>query len=240
MSIIVFQHGDQATLGRLGATLRDHGHRLDVRRVDRDPESIPTDFDDVSGVISLGGSQNVDEPHAWMRPELDFIRGAHERELPVIGVCLGAQLIAKALGGTVEKMPEPEVGFVRVDVTVPGQTDAMLAGVPWTHRAFQFHSCAITKAPAGAAVLASSEDAPVQIFSAGLRTYGFQMHFEADRKIISGLCEADSQALVAAKKTRQVVEVEADEHYERSALIAGRLCVNLATLCFPFERMLAS
>ena len=238
MPIIVLQHSDQSVLGRLGATLRDNAHRLDVRRVDKDPGAVPVDLDDVTGVVSLGGPQNVGDPHDWMNAELEFIRRAHEREIPVIGVCLGAQLVAHALGGAVAPMPKPSIGFEPVDVLVPGQTDSMLAGVPWNHRTFQFHAQAITEAPPGATVLASSDAAPVQIFRAGLRTYGFQMHLEADRPIITNFCKTHSQSLVAADLSHEAIEQQADEHYDRFALVADRLCVNLATLCFPFERLL--
>ncbi len=103
MAIVVFQHADECRPGRLGLTLRDHGFRLDIRRVDRG-DAIPPDFDNIDGVVSLGGPQYVTDSHAWIQRELDFLAKAHERGLPVVGICLGAQLIGKALGGEVGPM----------------------------------------------------------------------------------------------------------------------------------------
>jgi len=121
MAIIVFQHDDRNAAGRLGLTLRDHGFKLDIRRLHRG-DAVPPDFDEVEGVLSLGGKPNVDDPrdmHPWMDAELAFLREAHARALPVVGICLGHQLIAAALGGEVAKADKPEAGFVRVRLTPP-------------------------------------------------------------------------------------------------------------------------
>jgi len=234
MSIIVFQHGDVAGPGRLGATLRDFGHRLDVRRLDRADE-VPDDFDAVNGVVSLGGVQNVDEQHPWMPREIEYLRRAHELELPVVGICLGAQLIATALGGRVEKLPEPEYGFESIDVSVPGQTEAVMGGVPWSSRQFCAHGYHVTEPPAGATVLASSAKTKVQAFKAGLRTYAFQYHFEADRAMIDRIVKRNADEIARIGLSGEQISAQAGEHYERFAVIAQRVCTNLATYCFPVE-----
>ncbi|MEM1330839.1 MAG: type 1 glutamine amidotransferase [Planctomycetota bacterium] len=232
MSIIVLQHDANNRPGRLGATFRDHGLDLDVRKL-HEGDAVPSDLDNVRGVISLGGKPNVDEGHAWIQPELELLRAAHEAELPVVGVCLGHQMIAKALGGEVGKMDEPEIGFKPVDIAVPGQTDIMLAGVPWRSSLLHIHSYEVKAPPPGAIVLASSEATKVQIFRAGLRTFGFQFHMEADMGIIRDIARAiDGQVL-------QQFESEAEEHYDRFALIGNRLSVNLVSFCFPFSSLTA-
>jgi GMP synthase-like glutamine amidotransferase len=240
--IIVFQHSPHGTPGRLGMTLRDHGFRLDIRRLDQ-PEPaggwIPGDLDNVHGVISLGGPQNVDESHPWMERELAFLRRAHEAMLPVLGICLGCQLIAKALGGRVERMESPEVGMMPVKVTVPGQTDTLMAGLPWTHMQFQSHGCQVVEPPAGASVLASSERCRVQVFRCGMRTVGIQFHPECDRGMIERFESSPDSMASKAGLSSDALSRQVEEHYAAYARLSDRLCVNLASWCFPFQSLLA-
>ncbi|MEM9064441.1 MAG: type 1 glutamine amidotransferase [Planctomycetota bacterium] len=237
MSVIVFQHWDAGSPRRLGRTLRDHGHKLDIRRLDQgDP--IPPDLDNVRGLLVMGGHQNVgDEP--WMSHEMDFIRKCHEAELPVFGICLGHQLIASALGGEAGPMEKPEFGFEDVSVGVPGQTDILLAGVPWKTKFFQAHGWEVKKAPADAQVLAGNDACKVQIMRAGVRTVSCQFHFEADKACIAELTERWPDGVEGAGKDPELILKEIDAYYDRFASVADRLCVNLATHCFPFASLTA-
>lgn len=120
--IIVFQHSDSGSAQRLGATLRDHGLDLECCRPDhpvsRTNRGVPVDFDGVRGIVILGGPQNVTDmdKHEWMRREAEYVKAAHAMELPVIGICLGAQLIAQALGGSVGYRAAPALGSFRYTV----------------------------------------------------------------------------------------------------------------------------
>ncbi|MFM9957589.1 MAG: type 1 glutamine amidotransferase [Phycisphaerales bacterium] len=233
MSIIVLQHWNLGKPGRLGLTLRDHGFRLDIRRLDAgDP--VPTDYDNVDAVVSLGGPQNVGDNVPWMQPEMDYIKGAHARAIPVIGVCLGHQLIAAALGGTVAKMPAPEIGMGEVNITPAGHTDPILAGIAWSSRQFQSHGCEVTQTPPDSAVLASSPACKVQAMRVGMRTYGFQYHFELDRESANEyMAQEGPEACAAAGVTMDAYRQSMDKHYEMFSRLADRLSVNLATLLIP-------
>jgi len=238
MPILVFQHSDIGGPGRLAATFRDHGFKLDIRRVDQSV-AIPTDLDDVQGVMILGGPMNVTEiaQLPWMQQEAAFIKRAHEAGLPVIGICLGAQLIAHALGGQVgPKEGPPDLGFYATSIGIPGQTEIMLSGVPWQHP--QLYSCGqeVKQVPPGATVLATTASTKVACFKVGLRTYGFLFHFECDRPMAEALLKETGDFGGRANKSATGLAGELEQNYATFARVADRLAVNLAAYCFPLSR----
>ncbi|HBS28072.1 MAG TPA: GMP synthase [Phycisphaerales bacterium] len=232
MAIIVFQHSDSNRPGRLGLTLRDQAFRLDVRRLDKgDP--VPGDYDGVDGVIALGGPQNVGGKEHWLQKEIEYLRGAHERALPVVGVCLGHQLLGAALGAEVGPMEKPESGMSPVDLTVAGQTDTVLAGIAWRSHQFQSHGYEVKSVPPDGVLLATSARCKVQCFRAGLRTYGFQYHFEADRSMIGEIAGAERDICARAGTNAEEISRQCDRHYESFARLGDRLCLNIATYLIP-------
>lgn len=241
MAIIVFQHSERGGPGRLGATLRDHGFKLDIRRLDLDGAgALPPDLDDVHGIISLGGPQNVGESHEWMPGEMALLKKAHERQLPVIGICLGAQMIAATLGGEVGPMEKPELGFPTVSLNAAGQLETILAGIPWDCPQFSTHGQEIKKLPPGVQVMGSSHQCKVQVYRAGMRTYGFQYHPEVDMQMIRAYVEADGTLLERAGMTGAEVLAQAETHGEMFARAADRLMVNIAAYLFPLSRKLTA
>jgi len=239
MPIIAFQHSDFGGLGRLGMTFRDHGFSISVRRPDlptsKSNAGIPTDLDDVQGVIILGGPQNVTDIASlpWMQAQAAFIKDAHDAKLPVIGICLGAQLIAHCLGGTVAPRAKPAAGFRDTKVTIPGQTETMMAGIPWTSKLFYCCGQEITQPPAGAMILAANSDTKVQAFRVGIRTYAFMFHFEYDQNMMNADLNASRTIVEGAGLTQGEIKVQIDSDYANAARIADRLCINLATYLFP-------
>jgi GMP synthase (glutamine-hydrolysing) len=231
MSILVFQHGAHVGPVRLGRILRDHACTLDIRRLDLmssrpgDPRwRVPADFDGIDAVVSLGGEQNVGEDHPWMQAQIEYLREAHARQLPLVGICLGCQLIAHALGGKVGPMDQPELGFTAVTQHPIANTETILAGIPWSMPQFQAHGHEVKELPAGATLLQSSAACNVQSYRVGLRTYAFQYHFEFDRAAI------DSIAGDGARSS------EFDEFFPTFDRLSDRLCLNLAMYLFPIGR----
>lgn len=246
MAIIVLQHTATEGPGRLGVTLRDHGQKLDVRRLDlpvggpTNNRHVPTDFDGVDGVISLGGTMNVGDNLPWMNAELEFLKAAHERKVPLLGICLGAQMIAKALGGEVGPMANgtAEWGMLPVTQLPIANTEIVLAGVAWRMWQFHAHGQEVSKLPPGAAGLQFSGTCKVQSFRAGLRTYGFQYHFECDLAMIADfLRSGDPQIAQAGITDVEAAIREAKAHYEEYARLSDRICVNLATYLFKIAKV---
>lgn len=235
MAILVLQHSNACGPGRLGMTLRDHGFRLDIRRL-HEGDVPPVDFDDVDAVVSLGGPQNVGgegADHAFMVREYAYLKEAHHRQLPLVGICLGAQMIAHALGGEVTKMPSPEVGFPLMNILPAGQTDTILAGVAWRSPQFQAHAYEVSKLPPGGALLASSDKCKVQVYRVGMRTYGFQCHPECDQPMAREIALGSPECLHGAGLTAEEFERQMDREYAKYARLSDRICVNIANMLIP-------
>lgn len=240
MAIVVFEHHAMETSARLGQILRDHGHQLRTIRLYAD-DVVPADLDDVDGIVSMGGPMNVDqaEQFPWLNDEAAYIKAAHEAGLPIVGICLGAQIIAHALGGKVEKMDTPEIGWCSVSQFRPGFPDTLLGGIPWKTDQFHTHGCEVTELPPGGAMLASSDACKHQAFRVGLTTYAFQYHFEWTRRDIDGILDQFADWISEAGCDADAIRGEAEDKYELYRHLGDRLCESLASLLFCIEHRLS-
>lgn len=236
MAIIVFEH-ENVGVGRLGAALRDYGHKLRILRP-ADGDVLPPDLDDVDGVISCGGPQSANDADAWITEEIKYLRDAVDAGLPVIGVCLGAQMLAKALGGDVARMPGGiELGWLPITLTPPGRDDIIHTGLPWDMQAFHFHRDEITKLPDGARLIASSKQCKAQTWTYGLRVYAFQWELTATPAMIETWMERDSAALTEASTTIEAMREELAERYDAFVRLTQRLYESIALFLMPVDRM---
>lgn len=241
MALLVFEHHPLDNACRLGEILRDTGHKLETVR-HHAGDTLPPDLDNVDGLVVMGGPMDLDEKekYAWIEPELALIRAAHEAGLPIVGICLGAQLIAEALGGTVERMEKPEVGFEPITTSFFGTIDPMLAGLPWNSTMMHAHGCEVTQTPPGGTPLPlhSSSACKHQAFKVGMTTYAFQYHFEWDRQRILDFQAGFEDFFAKGGKTKADLERELDESYTMYRHLGDRLCQNLCDRLFPLDRRL--
>ncbi|NJL31133.1 MAG: type 1 glutamine amidotransferase [Phycisphaerales bacterium] len=137
MSLLVLVHAETEGPGVLGRVLQDHGHKLRFINLYQNLP-LPPDLDNVDGLVIMGGPMNVDETaqHPWLVEEMACIKSAHQAGLPIVGICLGAQLIAAALGGEVKAMPQAEIGWHALKLAFPGTTDPLFAGTPGIRSSF--------------------------------------------------------------------------------------------------------
>lgn len=179
MRIVVFQHAKVEHPGMFRNLFREDGFAWDVVELDHG-EPIP-DLDSYDLMVVMGGPQDVwHEPeHPWLREEKEAIRQfVVEMQRPFLGVCLGHQLLADALGGAVRIAEAPEVGVMTVELTSGGETDPLFRGMDSPMTVFQWHGAEISALPAETTVLASSPHCAVQAFRYGERAYGLQYHVE--------------------------------------------------------------
>ena len=143
-------------------------------------DTIPA-LDGYDLIVSMGGPQNVWETdkYPWLDAEKDLIRDwVGRREKPFLGVCLGHQMLADALGGTCERLPRPEIGILGYHQTFAGTHDRLFDGVGSPATCLQWHGVHVTDPPSGAQVLASSSACSVQAIRVGRWAYGLQFHAE--------------------------------------------------------------
>ena len=146
-------------------------------------EQPPPSIEDVDALMIFGGSMHVDQndEHRWLDPEKAFIREALERGKPILGVCLGSQLLAEAAGARPERMAEPEIGWYDIEVTEAGAADPVVGPLAPSVELFEWHHYA-SPLPPGAVELARTP-ACVQAFRVnGKPAWGLQFHAEVTKE----------------------------------------------------------
>lgn len=182
--ILVLQHVAAEPLGTLDPLIRARGHRIRYVNFQRDPDASPS-LDRYHGLIVLGGPMNVEDqaqrPH--LTTELRLIEQALAQDKPVLGICLGAQLLAHALGAPVRRHRNAEIGWYDLATTPAGRDDRVLAPLGNACPVFQWHSYSFD-IPQSAEHLATTASCENQAFRYGARAYGFQFHLEVDQALI--------------------------------------------------------
>lgn len=188
MSLATIRHQSSAPLGIIADVLDDA--QVTWRYVDPWRGDDLPDVADVSGLIVLGGEMNADAvgDHPWLADVRRLMRDAVDADVPVLGVCLGAQLLARATDAPVRPAQRREIGFRRVEVLPAGVADPLLGAFAPSSLVFQFHedTCEL---PNGAELLATNDATRVQAFRLGSRGYGVQFHFEVTLREIAAWCD---------------------------------------------------
>jgi len=182
--LLVFQHVPHEILGTLDPLLRDHGFRIRYVNFGRHPDTVP-DLDRYHGLIVLGGPMNCDQVarHRHLATEVAAIQAAIRDGKPVLGICLGSQLLARALGAPVIRHHTKEIGWYDVTPTADGLADPLFRHFQGAEKIFQWHGDTFA-IPHGAVHLAASADCTHQAFRFGHNVYGLQFHLEVDEPLI--------------------------------------------------------
>jgi len=186
MRVLVVQHEDGCPPARLGVWLVDAGFELDVRRPYAG-QALPDDLTGHDALVVLGGEMgaNDDAVHPWLSPTKDLLREAARDAVPTLGVCLGHQLAAVALGGTVGRSRRGrQIGVLEVGWTGEAASDPLLANLATFRRAIQWNEDLVLEPSPGAVLLAATELGEIQAMRFAPTVWGVQWHPEATLEMI--------------------------------------------------------
>lgn len=193
--VLVFQHDPFEDLGFFAEVLeKEHANYRTIRLFHGE---VPADdWRHIAALIILGGAMRTDdeEKFPFLRWEKRIIRAALDESVPILGICLGAQLIAATLGSPVYEGPVREIGWNPISITPHGQVDSLLGYLPEKATVFQWHSDGFDLPP-GAVCLASSAHYPIQAFRLGKIAYGLQFHLEVTQQMVERWIDERSKDL---------------------------------------------
>lgn len=192
--IAIFRHAATEGPGYFAEFLGECAIPWQLIRIDAG-EAVPGDASPFSGLVFMGGPMSVNDDLPWIAPALALIRQAVARDIPVLGHCLGGQLMAKALGGAVTRNPVKEIGWGKVAVSANAEAGVWL-GELRAFEAFHWHGETFSLPP-GAIHLLSSAHCANQMFALG-RHLGMQCHVEMTEAMIRSWCEVGADEIAAS------------------------------------------
>jgi GMP synthase (glutamine-hydrolysing) len=172
-AVLIVLHQEHSTPGRIGNVLRDLGYPLDIRRP-RFGDPLPETMAEHAGAVIFGGPMSANDPEDFIRREIEWINVPLKENKPYLGICLGAQMLARLMGAKVGHHPEGcvEIGYYPIYPTDTGE--AMCS--PWPERVYQWHREGFDL-PSGAELIAAGDTFPVQAFRSGT---GYALQFHPD------------------------------------------------------------
>jgi len=227
LSVLVFQHEPDDGPGYLGEALIRRGARLTTVRLDKG-ESVPNTAL-YNMLLVMGGGMNVyqEDKYPWLIEETQAIREAVEAGKAVLGVCLGGQLLAKALDAQVHLGAATEIGLTPIALTEAGKADPLFEGLSQVE-AVEWHDDTFD-IPAGAVALARSEGCAHQAFRFGRQAYGLQFHPEVSPVMLAEWIKGASDPPINSFTFQSALEAKAGALQTQ----ADRLMDNFVRRCIP-------
>ncbi len=232
--VLILQHVAHETGGTLDDYLQRAGLDWSYLPLYRNmPDRI--DWASVAGLVVLGGSMNVDETdrYPFLKFDLRAIGEALDAEVPLLGVCLGSQLLAKALGSRVYPNGVKEIGWYALDIRPEAADDPLFTGCGPQETVFQWHGDTFDL-PGGAVHLASSRQCAQQAFRYGRSAWGIQFHIEMTRELIDswlGVSENDAELASLPYIDPARIRAETPAQLPRMASLADRVLSRFAAMC---------
>lgn len=198
--ILITRHAPHEGPGYLADYLERHRLPYRLIRIDRH-EPVPPGLDGISGLVLMGGPMSVNDPLPWIPQVTQLIRQAVAADIPVLGHCLGGQLISKALGGAITKNPVKEIGWLPVQRVDGPEAQAWLDGLPTEFEVFHWHGETFS-IPPGATRILASRDCANQAFVIG-KTLAFQCHVEMTAAMVNEWARVGAQEIAPVCATVQ-------------------------------------
>lgn len=194
--VAIFRYSPTEGPGYFATFLAQHNIQLELIKIDAgDP--VPEDISAYSGLVFMGGPMSVNDDLPWIAPVLNLIREAVRQDIPVLGHCLGGQLIAKALGEAVTKNPVKEIGWGEVSVVDQPAARAWFGAAPAKFLSFHWHGETFSLPPGATRILESSYCAN-QAYVLG-KHLGMQCHVEMTREMIETWCAVGQKEIAEAQ-----------------------------------------
>lgn len=238
--ILVFQHVAHEILGTLNPLLKARGHRVRYINYERDPEARPN-IDKYSGLIILGGHMGVYEADRYthIKVEAELIERALEKHIPILGICLGAQLLAHVLGAPVRKSLQTEIGWQEVQTLASAPSDPLFQHFQRKEVLFQMHGDAF-EVPKQCEHLALSEICTGQAFRYRDNAYGIQFHLEVDQPMIERWLHLPHRLPSITKTQRQQllekIHLETEKFLPRSLDLSSQVFNSFLDLIGKIEK----
>ena len=227
-AVLIIQHQAIGQPGTIIQTLMADGVGYDLRQLHaRAPLPSPDELAGYRAIIVLGGSMDTDEEHVYpfLLEERRLVQAAIEQEIPLLGICLGAQQLACVDGGCVFKRQEPAVGWMPIRLV---DRDVLFEGVPAEFMALEWHARSFTVADGACPLAVRSGDVGVQAFRAGRCAWGLQFHPEIDGPTLDVWLKRDNKGMRArAPHVLEQLQAQRDEIVENSRALCARLVRNL-------------
>lgn len=223
MKVLAFRHVPFEGIGRIAPLLEQCGIGCDYADLYREGVATP-DITAYDGLIFLGGPMSANDPLPYLDRERALVAQAAERQQPLLGICLGSQLIARSLGAEVHRNPVTEIGWFDIHFSRAAADDAVFQGIRGPETVFHWHSDT-WELPPGAVRLAGSKSCENQAFRAGRNIYGLQFHLEVTPAMIADWMEQDENCGDVRELDGPVdPHVNCARLEELSNLVLGRWC----------------
>lgn len=218
LPVLIIQHAPHEHAAALRRALESQGipsHVVKIYAGDELPHASK-----MSGLVSLGGPMGANDEidYPWIRDELHLMKHVFQAGLPIAGICLGGQMLARALGGKVATNPHPEIGWFEITVNEEGALDPVMSAAGLSPHFYQWHYDTFSPPP-GAKLLAQSSICAQQAFRVGEKAYGFQFHPEADYQLVDEWLQVegtDEEILLARIAHHQACVQTPSEHLEKA------------------------
>ncbi len=210
--------------GVFKASLEQRGYEVRQYLVPRD--GLPAEIGDF--LLVMGGPMSVNDPEPWLAEERVFIQAALSKNIPIVGVCLGSQLITQALGASVIPSEKFEIGLVPVTLSMEGQRDPVFQTMPPRFDVWQWHGEGF-ELPPHTELLASSEHSPVQAYRYGAHVYALLFHLELEEVGAQTLCQECPEDVIRCGVTPELLLAKAGSAFPQLQACADRLIAHLTS-----------
>lgn len=217
--VAIFRHSPTEGPGYFATYLDSLDLRWQLVALDRG-DAVPSRTEDFSGLVFMGGPMSVNDDLPWIAPALELIRKAVAADVPVLGHCLGGQLMSKALGGSVGRNPIKEIGWGEIDVTDNAEARAWFGPDLKRFESFHWHGETFT-IPPGAVRIMGNRNCENQGFVLG-KNLGMQCHVEMTEHLIDSWCETGADEIAGSKASPAVQSAEQMQSRMREKIVAMR------------------